>query len=159
MPQPFYVKITGASQGSIEGGCDRANHEDTIMCYQGASGITRQYSAGSGLPTNPRQHQPIEFLKDVDKATPKLHLAAVKGETLTSVVMDFYRISKTGEEENYFRVTLGNAIIVSAEILAGDATPDGGATTGDHILERIKMTFNNIKWEWLDGGIEGQDTW
>ena len=99
---------------------------------------------------------PISITKAKDVASPKLFAACCKGEQV-SVELDFYRISPTGEEELYFKITLEDAIIVNIkEYTPLTFLPDNKPY---HDMEDVSFTYSKITWSYVDGNVEFTDDW
>jgi type VI secretion system secreted protein Hcp len=152
-----YMKVTGKTQGQIQGDCNQGgDKKDTVLVYQVDHSVEIPKDTHTGLPTGQRIHQPYTITKHKDKATPKLFQATCKGEQLT-VEMAFYRIKPTGEEEAYFKVKLENAIIVNMrEYTPMTFLPDNKPY---HDMEEVSFTYSKITWTFTDGNIEYTDSW
>jgi len=157
MTMPAYLKVTGASQGNIEGSCDIQNHEKTMLINGMTHAIAIPKSPQTGLPTGKRVHGALTVLKNYDKASPKLFQALCSGEQLTSVKLEYFWISKEGKEELYYTTELKNAIVVSIDYQKRDAV---APTSGPHADEEsISFTYETIIQTWVKDGIEAQDSW
>jgi type VI secretion system secreted protein Hcp len=157
MTMPAYLKATAASQGNIEGSCDIKGHENTMLINEIHHSIEIPKSPQTGLPTGKRIHNPLKVMKNYDKASPKLFQALCTGEQFSSVMLEYYWISKDGKEEKYFTTELKNAIIVSIDYQKRDVLDPLSGPHGDE--EHVSFTYETIVQTWVKDGIEAQDSW
>jgi type VI secretion system secreted protein Hcp len=151
--QFVFCKIEGQKQGIIKGDSTTKGLEDSIPVLSLASGVLRPFDAASGLPTGKRQHQPLALVKNLDKASPKLFIAAVTNENLKQVDCVFYRTLGTGEAQPYFRILLTNALIVELDV-------SGNGMVNQGMRETVRLTFQKIRIESLgSGGTVAEDDW
>jgi type VI secretion system secreted protein Hcp len=155
--EPVYLKIKGQKQGDIQGSCTIKGREGTIVVYSFGHNIVVPTDPQTGLPAGWRQHNPLKILKEIDKSSPKLYQAMVTNENLTQFTMDFYRVDQTGREVKYFTIELMNAKIVS--IAPSFPTALLSQNNAYPHMETLAFTYQKIRWTWLDGGIESEDTW
>jgi type VI secretion system secreted protein Hcp len=141
----IYCKVTGQKQGVIQGDNNIKGLEDYLPVLTISSGVISPRD-----PAGKRQHKPLTILKEVDKASPKLFMAAVTNETLSSVECVFYRAQRTGIMQKYFRITLNNASIAEDDI-------SGTSGVNDGIRESVQFTFEKITLEDLISGTIGTD--
>lgn len=147
-----HARITGETQGLIEGDVTQAGREGTIEVRQYSYGVNAPYDPATGLPDGNQQHRPVRLLKRVDQASPLLFHAMTINENLTQVVIEFYRPTQSGAEELFYMVTLTNARVVSI-------SPFQSSFSTDPQMEWIGLTFENIEVEFTDGGITAADNW
>jgi type VI secretion system secreted protein Hcp len=157
MTMPAYLKVTGKSQGNIEGSCAIKDHEKTMLINGVTHNVAIPKSPQTGLPTGKRVHGPLTVLKNYDQASPKLFQALCTGEQLSQVLLEYYWISKEGKEEKYYTTELKNAIVVSIDYEKRDAVDPSSGPHGDE--ERISFTYETIIQTWVKDGIEAQDSW
>jgi type VI secretion system secreted protein Hcp len=157
MTMPAYLKATGNTQGNIEGSCTIKDHENTMLINAVQHTIEIPKSPQTGLPTGKRVHGPLTVTKNYDKASPKLFQALCTGEQFSSVMLEYYWISKDGKEEKYYTTELKNAIIVSINYQKKDAVEPASGPHGDE--ELVSFTYETIVQTWVKDGIEAQDSW
>jgi len=157
MPMPIHLMLTGAKQGKIEGSCTMQGREGTILVEAVDHPIEIPRSPQTGLPTGKRIHKPLQVTKLIDKSSPKLFQALCSGEQLTSVELDFYRISPQGTEEKYYTIKLKNAILVSVKTWFPNCL-DKELESYEH-MEDVCFTYEGITWTWVPDGIEAEDSW
>ena len=150
--QHVFCKVTGQKQGVIQGDTTLKGLTDYLEVLTISTGVTSPRDPATGLPTGKRLHQPLTILKDVDKASPKLFLAAVTNENLTSVDCVFYRNQRNGTMQKYFRVTLTNASVAEDDI-------NGNGQINDGVRESVQFTYQKITLEDLISGVIAEDDW
>ncbi|KAI3492516.1 hypothetical protein L1887_42813 [Cichorium endivia] len=69
--------------------------------------------SATGKVTGTRQHSPFQFTKELDSSSPYLFKAAATGQTLKTAEFRFYHINYSGQEEEYYRITLENVKVIS----------------------------------------------
>lgn len=128
--------------GDIKGECTEKDHKDWIAATKVVYGLRQppsvtQQTAG-GRTAEAVEFSELAFEKLVDKATPKLFEAAVKGETIPEVTIHYSRAS-------------GDAPVVYLEIKLKEVLVSGiqhvGDPNGPHQFptEEIRMTFGAIE--------------
>jgi type VI secretion system secreted protein Hcp len=157
MAIPIHMEIEGENQGAIEGSCDMAGREGTILCYSMDHDIHIPRDPQSGLGSGKRIHGPLTILKEFDKSSPKLYQALCTGEHLTTVVLKWYRISPQGIEEHYFTHKLEDAIVVSVKPFFPTAFL--AENEAYRHMENVSFTYKKITWTWEPDGIEADDDW
>ena len=157
MAQPFYMSITGDSQGNItERAGEQEGHENEILC-QAFEHVVLIPSGDGGLPTGKRVHRAMMITKAVDRSSPKLYSALVNNERLTEATIKHYRTDSTGTLQNHFTVKLTNAVIIS--IKAWQPNYLNPATEQISYTEEVSFAYQTIDWLWVDGGVEAMDEW
>ncbi|MDR1606867.1 MAG: Hcp family type VI secretion system effector [Deltaproteobacteria bacterium] len=152
-----YMAINGKSQGDIKGDCPQGgDKKDKIIVYNVDHNVEIPKDTHTGLPTGQRIHNPLTILKHKDNSTPKLYQACCKGEQ-AKVDLLFFRVKDTGEEENYFKITLEDAIIVNLrEFTPTTFLPDNKPYKD---MEEVSFTYSKVTWSYTDGNIEFTDDW
>jgi len=152
-----YMKANGKTQGDIKGDCTQGgDKKDTVLVYAQDHVVEIPKDTHTGLPTGQRIHHPFTITKHKDKASPKLFQACCKGEQMTIELL-FFRIKDTGEEENYFKIKMENAIIVNQrEYTPLTFLPENKPY---HDMEDVSFTYSKITWTYTDGNIEFTDDW
>jgi len=160
--QQVFCKVTGQKQGVIAGDNTIRGLEDFIPVLALSEGVSSPRDPASGLPTGKRVHKPFLILKPLDKASPKLFMAAVTNENLTSVDCSIYR--RTGARQQYFQIKLQDATITSYDIKARedsdndrDVDTGRGATLGT--FETVQFVFRKITLVDTVSGTVAQDDW
>ena len=141
------------NDNDIEGECRVPGRTGTIECSSFHYEVTRPWNDATGQLTGARQHKPVRILKRVDKSTPFLLKALCLGEPVKSATFMFYRVGRSGFEEQFaFMVVLEDAYISSvrhATIIAGQEDPP--------MMEEVEFVFQRITWTY-EGGVTYQDS-
>lgn len=147
---PITGQCTGEQQKVIKGDVTIKGREGTYAITSLKHSRTSPYDASSGLLTGQRQHAPLVFTTNVSQATPKLLQAQSNNENLTSCTFNFWRLSPSGLEQNYFRIKLTNAHIVRYDL----AGRPGGA---DSVT--FSLIYQHIQWTYVGGDLVASDDW
>ena len=155
MALPFYMTMVGDKTGNIEGFNSKVGHETEIQCHALEQRLYRPYNPETGQPTGVRIHGAVKVTKSFDKASPLLFHVLATGENLSEVVMKFFRIDPSGEEVNYYTITLTNATIVEIKPIMLNHF-DEQMSRYDH-MEEVHITYEKVEWRWEPDGISAVD--
>ena len=152
-----YLTLAAETQGDIKGSVSQTGREDSIMVYGWNHQIVSPRDAASGLPTGKRQHKPLKLICEIDKATPLLYNVLVNNENINTFILNMWRPSRTGQEEQFYTVELFNANLASIDV----------ESLNNKIPENMRLpelityafTYEKIIWTWQDGGIMAEDDW
>jgi len=126
--------IIGTVQGPIQGDNTSKDGPGAIVIRAMSFGVEREDS-DERLPASV-QHARFRLVKEPDRATPKLLLAAATDERL-NVEIRWFRSLSTGVVQHYFTVKLQNALIVNMDApRPSPATPSAGAGPGCPAIRR-----------------------
>jgi type VI secretion system secreted protein Hcp len=148
----IYCKVTGETQGFIQGSSVARRFEGWIPVMSLGGGVSSPFDLHTGLPTGQRQHQPLTIIHALDRATPKLFLAAVTNENLTSVECSFINTTMGRSGSQYFQISLDNARIVDMVLAASSV--NGVMANGT-----IKLVYEKITLLDTLGNISAEDYW
>lgn len=152
-----YLRLTGDTQGYIEGSVTRAGREDSIKVIGFNHEIVSPRDAASGLPTGKKQHGPLTITKEVDKSSPRLMNLLVNNENITEWRLDFWRPGRDGSEFQFFTVELVNASVSGIEMeMLNNKYPEN---MQHNEREHISFCYQKILWTYQDGGITAEDDW
>lgn len=166
MPQPLYLTITtsdgsenlSTGAGSVEsiGTAGQDSHPDENICQAIAYHVTMPRDPQAGQPSGRRIHMPASVTKFVDKSSPLLLNAIASGKQL-KIVANFYRTTKVGGQENYYRVTFGDVTLVDLN----PYTPDvlNPQNVGYRDMEEVKFTYKSVDVDHLIASTSGSDDW
>lgn len=141
-PIEFYVKIDGVKTGWIKGESKVKTHPDWIRGYAYESGITSPRDPATGQASGKRVHEPLTFLKQVDRASPLLSQAIATNEVLSTVQFQFVRPEATTNVPFvYYEVTLRGATMSSLHV--GDTLGTSGL-----VHETLSLTYETIEWSY-----------
>jgi type VI secretion system secreted protein Hcp len=157
MPEPFFVVIKNSAGTEIKGSCDAANHKGEIQGEALEHKIEMPRNPENGLPTGRRVHGPLTITKYIDEATPLLFKALCSGEQMQEVKCSFWKKKIDGGEEEYYKITLQNAIIVSIRPWISNVLLEENKRL-QH-MEDVSFTYEKIKWEHTLGSKEASDSW
>lgn len=153
-----YMTIEAEVQGNIEGSSMRKGRENSIDLFSFNHELKLPFQSQQNISNGPVIHQPLAIVKEVDKSTPKLYQALVEKEKLNKVVLQWYRYTKTGEEQVYYRIELTKAYIVSI----APWTPEMEHSEQEYLrfMENITIAYEGITWSWgPDGDVTYQTNW
>ena len=111
----------------------------------------------TGLATGKRMHGPFKIVKEFDKASPMIYQALCTGEHLKEVKLKFYRVSAKGTEEQYFTITLEDAIAVSIKPWMPNCLDKSMSSYGH--MEEVAFTYRKASWRHEIDKTEAQDYW
>lgn len=157
MPDPIHLTLEGVKQGKIEGSVVMKGREGTILVDGYDHTIRIPVNVQTGSASGKRIHEPVKFLKVIDKSSPKLGQACVQGERMKSMVFSFYRINAKGTEENYYEVKLENAVITSVRKFFPNVLDR--ATEGYGHMEEVQVTYEKITETHKIDKLEMMDSW
>jgi type VI secretion system Hcp family effector len=144
------VTVTGDASGKIQGEPKLSRCSAASFEAQEYHHLVRSNSEKPGSEI----HEPVVFIKEVDKSSPKLWAVHRDREPLT-VEFSFYRAGGGGSLERYYVVELRDARIVAMEPITEDV--DVAATAGVPDRERIRIGYQTLVIRYLPDGEEGED--
>ncbi|WP_145564584.1 Hcp family type VI secretion system effector [Yersinia aldovae] len=154
MANLIYLTLKGEKQGLISQGCStlasignkyQSGHENQIFILQLNHSITRSQNVN---------HQPINFIKPLDKSSPLLMIAITDNETV-DLVFDFYRTSQSGSQEKYYSVSLQGATLVGLNVNYPHAiNHDNGQPE-----EVVSVQYRDITCQHHIAGTSGYSIW
>lgn len=151
MATGIYLKVTGNTQGEIEGSVEQAGREGTTEVLSFGHGISANVDFGSGRTIGKRTHAPISLSCKVGKATPLYLQALTNNERLKAVKIDFYHTDETGMEVLFYTIELENATFADISM-----SSDGG---GSFDVASYSLAYQKIIWTWADGNVQTEDDW
>jgi len=152
-----YLTLEGKSQGAIQGDCTTEGREDTIEVYAIDHTIEIPTDPNTGLATGTVLHRPISITKAKDKASPLLLQAVSTGETMSKWEMSFWQINKEGKQEEFYKITLGSATVVSLRQYKHHQLDEAYAKYKD--MEDICFTYESISVEHVTAGKAAEVNW
>jgi type VI secretion system secreted protein Hcp len=157
MPTPVHMTLKGEKQGDIKGNCTMKGREGTILIQAIDHEIHIPHDIQTGLSAGKRVHGPLKVVKEIDKASPMICQALCTGEHLTNVTLKYYRVSPKGAEEQYYTVTLEDAIVVSIRPWMPNCLDKSMASFGH--MEEVSFTYRRATWRHEIDKTEAQDDW
>lgn len=144
------VLIPGESPHGMPGG------PGTIACLSFEVSQEAALDRGTGMPTGRRSYGPLSIRKRIDKATPLIARALVRGEEIEAVFR-FFRDTGPGKLEQFFTVEISNAAVASTSQFSPDGLSHHGAPPAAAALEDVLFVFQRIVWRHEAGPIEFED--
>jgi type VI secretion system secreted protein Hcp len=157
MPMTSYLTLEGADQGPIEGDCVQAGRENTILVYGLDHKLEIPKDTHTGLPSGQRIHHPLVITKKIDKSSPLICRACASGEHMAKFELDFYTIDENGKEILYYKITLGNSIIVEVQTFY-PLTFLPESKPYQH-MESVAFTYEKIIWSHETESKQAEDDW
>lgn len=140
-----YLSIKGQLQGDILGSVTQKGREGQIAVY----GFTHMYNTLPDIKTclvgDIRSHSPLTIIKEFDRSTTGLMRAWIDREPLT-VTFRLWRPSAAGGEEQYFTITLEEAMI--SGIQQESFNNKDASLVSFPTMERISFTYEKITESW-----------
>lgn len=159
MAEPVHLKLK-ANGTDIPGDSTTTSlgRENTIECLSYEQGVVAPREATTGVATGRRDYQPLRILKRIDKATPLIYKALRANHDIEAEFM-FFRPSPAGDgtTQQFYTVTITGANVASVRDYVPLVFDPVGANQPP--LEEVTFRFKNIKWVFVDGGIEDEDKW
>jgi len=132
------MKVTGQKQGVFKGDDNAAAKGIGLITVTGYQfDLLVPHDPSTGLGTGKRQYKPLVATHVMGGSSPQFLDAAATNESLTSVVINFFRTDRFGRDVNYYRVTLTGAHIVEVHQY----------TSGADVLEDDSFTFRKVQQE------------
>jgi len=147
----IFMTVQGAKQGMISGDVKEKGREGSIEVYQFHHQVQSPRDLATGQASGKRRHQPLEIVKAVDSASVKLLSSLITNEVLKDVVLNFFRTTSNGLEENFYTIKLTNATV-------SDMIQGNNDTAGNSLVERVQMTYQKIEWTFLPGNLMTTDS-
>lgn len=164
-----YMTIKGQKQGDISSEAstvksagagakfDKHGNEITVLAF--TSNVINPRDPKSGTNTGARIHQPVTFTKVFDRSSPLLWQALATGETLTEVVVKFFRpdTAGLGEPEEFFEYKWEGCKLCEGK----SYLPLTVAQGNDHLrpMEDWSFTYEKVTWKHSKASTEGTDSW
>ncbi len=167
MAEPVYVFIEGANSGKFESDITKAHKvvAGGIAVLSFANEVLAPKDVATGQASGRRQFKPLHFTKQADSTSPLFWSAITKNEVLKKVEFKFFRITKSGQMENYFSIVLDNASKASMKKIQATESEGGESaktTAGAGLYaarEEISVTFEKITWEHVIAKKMAADSW
>lgn len=138
----------------IPGSVTRQGREGSIEVFGFNHEVNLSLDSTTSTRIGRREHQPMTFVKAIDKSSPLLMDALVKNRTFNATIR-FYRPSSTGLEEHYYTIQLTQARVVSVKTVMLNNEED--AYTSFPVMEEVSLIYREIEWTWVPDGITTSD--
>ncbi|UVM53944.1 Hcp family type VI secretion system effector [Pseudomonas sp. B21-012] len=152
-----YMSIVGKHQGLISAGCSsldsignrcQSAHLDKILV------LSFSHNLSNVDNTQYATHRPIVLIKHVDKATPLLAQALARRERV-NCEFDFYRTSRSGNQERYFSIQLWGGVIVDQRM----EMPHSVLFNDQDSQEQLAISYTDINWTHHIAATTGGASW
>jgi type VI secretion system secreted protein Hcp len=157
MASPAYMTIQDDKGNIIKANVMISGREGSAEVHAFDYAVSIPADPNSGLLTAVRKHDDVVVTKNFDQSSPLLFQACAKGSTLKSVLIDWYRINKDGEEEKYFSHHLIDVKVVKVQHAMLQVKDPSNEQLGH--LENVSFRFRRIELTYPDGNIATQDDW
>lgn len=156
MARPGYMKITGKSLGSIQGGLNDSRIGDgLIKVLSFHHTVDRQGEGLGGVLGSSVVHRPAEILKPIDSASPLLNQALCEQDEL-SVELSWYQPDTEGQPEVVYQIEMKGVQLLSVTTQMPDCTQP--QQDGLHYLEKVRLVYRSIIWRYGAGGEQEFET-
>jgi type VI secretion system secreted protein Hcp len=126
------------------------NHAEAIAV---ATNLIVPLSSG-GQSTGARQHSPIRLTKPLDRCTPLLAQALIQNQVVDAEIK-FVRQDENGQVVHYFTIRTRQGRVAGQSLVLPDTLD--ASTSNLPALEHLSLTFRDISWTHVIGGIEAND--
>lgn len=132
--------------------------DKTIECLSFKDNVRTARELGSRAAVGRRVHEPIEFIKRIDKSSPLLAKALCRNEKVQGTFR-FYRPSPNGDgtTEQFFSIEITDSRIDSIERISPNASDP--AASKNPPMEIIRVVYATIRWIYEPTGAEFVDSW
>jgi len=128
-----FVKIDGIEGESTDD--KHAGWIETLSCNAKISQkISSTASSAGGASAERADFSDFSFVKQIDKASPKLALACASGTHIDTIIIELCRAGS--EKIKYMEYKLSNCMISEVSM----------ATAGDFPTEEVNINFGKIQW-------------
>jgi type VI secretion system secreted protein Hcp len=117
---------------------------DVLAWSWGTSNSGTMHTGGGG-GAGKANVQDLSITKYIDKATPKLLLASLKGTHFPTMVLIAQKAG--GDAQKYIEITLTNILITSLST--------GGSGGEDRLTENVSLNFEKVKFEYFGQNEKG----
>lgn len=152
--------ILKANGTSIEGESTQMDlgRDKTIECLEFSDKTRTAREAGSRMAVGRRVHEPLEFVKRIDKSSPLIAKALCKNEKIEAKFM-FYRPNPNGDgtTEQFFTIELKDGRVDSIERHSPNVFDPAESRMPP--LETVRFVYHTIRWVHNATGAEYEDVW
>ncbi|MDX8001249.1 Hcp family type VI secretion system effector [Xenorhabdus sp. Reich] len=154
MSYMIYLSLNGKKQGLISSGCStldsignryQKGHENQIQILSLNHAVSRQQNVS---------HQPIQFIKPIDKSSPLLAMAIDSNESMDGSFI-FYRTSQAGQLELFYEVKITEATIIDISCIYPHSINDHDMMP----YEKVTLNYKSITWNHITAGTSAYSIW
>lgn len=159
MAETVHLKLKANGQ-DIEGESTQKDldRDKSIECLSFKDNVRTARELGSRAAVGRRVHEPIEFIKRIDKSSPLLAKALCRNEKIDGT-FNFFRPNPGGDgtTEQFFTVEITNGRIDSIERISPNAHDPAASNAPP--MEIIRVVYHTIRWVFVPTGAEYVDSW
>jgi type VI secretion system secreted protein Hcp len=159
MAETVHLKLK-ANGADIQGESTQKDldRENSIECLSFKDNVRTARELGSRAAVGRRVHEPIEFIKRIDKSSPLLAKALCRNEKIDGT-FNFFRPNPAGDgtTEQFFTVEISNGRIDSIERISPNAHDPAASNAPP--MEIIRVVYHTIRWVFVPTGAEYVDSW
>ena len=115
MAIPVYLQLKDDGGNAVRGSVNVKDREGSIEIVELMHTVDLHTDARTGRVISKRLHGDYFLIKELDSSSPYLYQGVSSGRKFKEAVLKFYRINYSGQEEEYFRVTMENVRINEVE--------------------------------------------
>jgi type VI secretion system secreted protein Hcp len=147
--EPTWMIVEGSKQGKFESdeSKKRKGLEGAIEVFTYEHEVRSPRDPASGHASGKRQWGAITITKPVDSTSPLFWQACVTNEELKKCELKFFRVTPSGQLEQYYSVILDKAYIASVKMIVPEQEYEGGTAKHEHhttAKDVIQFTFQKI---------------
>ena len=134
------------------------DRENTIECLSFKDSVRTARELGSRAAVGRRVHEPVEFIKRIDKSSALLAKALCRNEKIEAS-FKFYRPNPSGDgtTEQFFTVEISDGRVDSIERISPNALDPASSKAPP--MEIVRFVFHTIRWIYVPNGAEYTDAW
>ena len=152
-----YIEFFDHQGCRIEGECRIKGREQMVEAMAFCHGLRIPADADSGALTATRKHEPLEFTKAFDSASPYLYNACCRGQSLERAHIHWFELDDSGREPEYFRHELKGVKV--ADIRSTMLNVKHPKNERYPPLEMVSLYYEEITWVHNDSNIAFTDSW
>ncbi|MEI6486844.1 MAG: type VI secretion system tube protein Hcp [Sphingomonadales bacterium] len=140
MALDMFMKITNGISGESKDKDKGTVGDIDVLAWSWGASQSGTFHTGGGGGAGKANVQDMSFTKWIDKASPKLQLALLKGTHIDSCTLS---VRKAGDKPHvYLKITMSKCIVSSV------AT--GGSGGEDRLTENVSINFAKVKVEYFE---------
>lgn len=157
MAIPVYLWLKDDGGNIVKGDVDVRGREGSIEINEIMHTVELPIDDLTGKITGTCGHGEMCFRKDIDNSSPYLSKGVSRGSKFSEAVFKYYRINYSGQEEEYFRVTLTDCRMTDIDSFMLDIKSPRFETYSHQ--EYVSISYKKIEWHYLDGNIIHSHSW
>ena len=144
------MTVVGSDQGEIRSGDTIKGREGLVSVLNLRHEVEQRLATGAGFNNSSTRHSPLIVDKEFGKDSPAFFSALDNKETLTSVMIEWYRFDPSGIETLFYKIRLENAILVKVE--SSSPISWRGDPHNMKFIESYSFAYETIDWSWGPDG-------